>query len=182
MRRTKTKKEIQRLRKAAKITRDISAMIARHVRPGTRECEIAELIKEFMREKPGILNWMVEGWKKYQDDGLNPPDIVKIATRAYRADQDLIKGFIDEFCDTENPRARILTKDLYAAYLLWCRENNDNPLKNRTFFTKIEERGYLRRCAHYNNFKEFIGIKIKNEVREKLREVEDNKMQRKKLF
>ncbi|MCX6145708.1 MAG: phage/plasmid primase, P4 family, partial [Candidatus Kapabacteria bacterium] len=36
----------------------------------------AELMANFEHEKSGILNWMIKGWQDYQQNGLNPPEVV----------------------------------------------------------------------------------------------------------
>lgn len=42
------------------------------------------LLAEFEQEKTGIFRWMIEGWKDYQQNGLNPPESVLNASVEYR--------------------------------------------------------------------------------------------------
>jgi putative DNA primase/helicase len=49
-------------------------------------------------EGPGILNWMLEGYLKWCESGLNMPSKVQEATQLYFEDNDILQQFIDECC------------------------------------------------------------------------------------
>jgi len=63
-------------------------------------------------EGSGIMNWMLAGLRRYYAAGAfaNPPERVE-NTNAYRAQQDILKGFIPERC---------LRTDLHREYTAWC--------------------------------------------------------------
>ena len=82
-----------------------------------------EIFKEFEKEFPGILNWVLEGYMKYQDEGAKEPDSVKNATLEYREDSDTLGRFMDERCTKSN--SRISTRDLFRAYSSWCTTNSE---------------------------------------------------------
>ena len=75
-----------------------------------------EGLKERLKEEaPGILAWLVEGNIEWQRQGLNPPDIVKDATRQYQFNEDVLGNFIAECCDLiEYPSDA--DKDTYEQY------------------------------------------------------------------
>ena len=47
----------------------------------------------------GILNWAVEGYRLFKEEGLEPPEDVKSATAQYRQDSDRISQFIDSWLE-----------------------------------------------------------------------------------
>jgi P4 family phage/plasmid primase-like protien len=65
-------------------------------------------------EWPGILAWAARGCLDWQREGLGEPDEVRKATEAYRAELDLVQGFIDECCFV-NGNARAKASALHEA-------------------------------------------------------------------
>lgn len=62
----------------------------------TEDQEDRTLGDKLKAESSGIFNWMIEGFKKYQEQGLEiPPDVVE-ATKAYKEEEDDIGQFIKE--------------------------------------------------------------------------------------
>ena len=51
-------------------------------------------------EAAGILAWLLQGCLEWQAEGLNPPGTVKAATAAYREEEDTIRVFINDCCET----------------------------------------------------------------------------------
>ena len=92
-------------------------------------------------ELPGILRWAVEGCLLWQREGLGEPEEVKAATAEYKAEMDVLAGFIGERCVTrQGAWARFA--DLYAEYEKWCHESGELAEKKRTFGTRLKERGF----------------------------------------
>jgi putative DNA primase/helicase len=120
-----------------------------------------ELMELFEQEKEGILKWIIEGWKLYQKEGLTAPKKIVEATKAYRDDQDILAGFIEDCCDTSSSIAYCKAKELQNKYKEWCEENNEVPLKSKSFYAALEERGFKRRDSGHGREKEFIGISLK---------------------
>jgi putative DNA primase/helicase len=79
-------------------------------------------LKDKLREEgAGILNWAIEGCRRWQRDGLNPPAIVRDATNDYRQENRPLTPFIDARCLLQ-PHARAEMGKLYAQYTGWCDE------------------------------------------------------------
>ncbi len=53
------------------------------------------LFEKLKAEASGILHWLVEGFRMWRAEGLNPPDVVTAATDQYRRSEDLISQFIE---------------------------------------------------------------------------------------
>jgi putative DNA primase/helicase len=97
-----------------------------------------------MAELPGVLNWLIEGCRAWQQEGLTPPERVIAATADYREEQDVLGRFLSEACE-ESPAAVALGKDLYAAYEQWCRDVGERPVTMREFNAVLDECGTFTR-------------------------------------
>lgn len=59
------------------------------------------LSDDLKKEASGILNWMIEGYRLYKQEGLLPPEEVHQATKLYREEEDDIGQFIEDECVLE---------------------------------------------------------------------------------
>jgi putative DNA primase/helicase len=73
-------------------------------------------------EASGILNWAIRGCIKWQQQGLNPPTSVILATEAYQQAEDPVQEFLQERC-VFGAAYRVQASDLYKAYATWVKEN-----------------------------------------------------------
>lgn len=104
------------------------------------------LIDKLAAERSGILNWLIEGACKIQTDSwlLIPPEVVKVATREYRHDQDVIGRFADDCLDFTDPEARLPVRDMRAAFNTWCDENGERAkVTSRQFNDYFKGRGFV---------------------------------------
>ena len=62
------------------------------------EQQDAHLAEKLRAEYPAILAWMVRGSLDWQQGGLQEPQEVLVATDQYKAEQDVLGGFIDDCC------------------------------------------------------------------------------------
>jgi putative DNA primase/helicase len=92
-------------------------------------------------ELSGILNWALEGCLSWQRKGLSSPDKVKTATQEYRAEQDIIGGFLADCC-TINPNADETAANLYQAYIKWCTTNGEKTEAQTIFGGALKERDF----------------------------------------
>lgn len=106
--------------------------------PEEQDRTLPEKLRE---ELSGILRWAVEGCLAWQRQGLDVPDEVAAATEAYRAEQDVLAGFLAECCIV-NPLAKAAAKELYRVYVGWCEESGERPMAQRNFGMQLGERGF----------------------------------------
>jgi len=99
-----------------------------------------DLPSKLETELSGILDWAVKGCLNYQQYGLCEPDTVTTATASYRHEQDILGDFIEDCCIFE-PLATIPKADLKGEYQRWCQENSTEPVTQRTFRKRLEEKG-----------------------------------------
>jgi P4 family phage/plasmid primase-like protien len=81
-----------------------------------------ELPAKLRAERSGILNWLLEGYRQYVKEGLNPPAAVERWKEEYRTSLDPVAAFIDERCE-RGPMYRVDAMSLFVAYVEWCQEN-----------------------------------------------------------
>ena len=99
------------------------------------------LPEKLISEASGILKWAVDGCLEWLRDGLRPPGPVLEAVRGYRAEMDTIGQFLAERC-LEGKSLYVSSKDLYASYETWCRENGEHAVTQRALGLSLQERGF----------------------------------------
>lgn len=99
-----------------------------------------QLEHKLLSERSGILNWMLEGCLKWQEQGLNPPKIITDAGNEYRKESDVLGQWLDELCEID-PIKRTDQKSVYDSYRDWCRDGNFRPMAKAQFTRKLAERG-----------------------------------------
>lgn len=77
----------------------------------------------------------------WRNSGLRPPGPVVDATKDYREEQDAVRRFIDDCCeslrDAFAPAAALLT-----AYLKWREGEGEKPVSTKVFWQELTARGY----------------------------------------
>ena len=99
-----------------------------------------DLGSKLRSEYAGLLAWMVEGWKKYQVNGLPIPRAVAAATAEYRSASDKIGMFLAEYCRVGS-QFSCTTEQLYKAYERWCMAENERPVSKNRLTQLLLERG-----------------------------------------
>ena len=100
------------------------------------------LKEKLLKEKSGILAWLLRGYHEYQREGLNPPEIVFQQIDQYKEDEDTIQGFIKECCEIKE-NAYTNSTDLYKAYREYC-QNNNLKYESHAKFGKIMIKSFER--------------------------------------
>lgn len=126
---------------------------------GRKEAYVARMVRE---EGPGILNWLIDGFRMWWEDGLTPPAEVKAATEAMFRDQDPIGVALSEIFDStglEDDKAQ--ATDCYGAFARWCKINAVEVKSKTAFGTRLRELDYRKKAMNTGTF--YIGVKIKPE-------------------
>ncbi len=108
-----------------------------------------ELLDEFREELAGILNWALEGYRRYREAGFNIPAVMKTAGNEYRNEMDILGQFILE-CAVVNKGIDSNGKEVWQAYRGWCEERGEHALAGTRFYQKLRERGFEVRPGHAN--------------------------------
>ena len=115
------------------------------------------LEQKLMLEGPGILNWLIDGAKRWYKEGLKTPRIVLNATAEYREEMDVIGNFIKECC-VQKADASIRIKELFKAYQDWCIENNERVCSERVFSLRLKEMGFQKSRTAESRFWTGVGL------------------------
>ena len=117
------------------------------------------LREKLRQELPGILNWALQGCLNWQKNGLQPPEEVTMATAEYRADMDVLVDFLGDYCEVKQG-VSVKKIDLYNAYVNWCQQNSEEPIKINPFGTKMIEKGFNPKDKS-GNVRIWKGIQLK---------------------
>jgi len=114
------------------------------------------LDKKLLIESSGILNWMIEGCIKWQEDGLKVPKEIIEATEEYREDQDYLGEFFKQCCDIKTGE-KCSFKSVFLVYRAYCRIF-DMPTQGRISFidtldSKKFKKVHEERGSFYHGFR-----------------------------
>lgn len=102
-------------------------------------------------EADAILAWAVEGYRHYQERGMDAPAAVQAATARYQHDSDAVAQFIDARC-VINAAVSSSTTQLHNEFLAWARnEGIDGEMGRKQFGQALDHRGFkagARRLRH----------------------------------
>ncbi|MEV7032727.1 phage/plasmid primase, P4 family [Streptomyces sp. NPDC093272] len=110
-----------------------------------RDGDLPERLK---RAAPAVLGWVYAGWLSYQQQGLNPPDAVRVRTEQYRADSDTLGRFLGEKTIT-NPHGVVRARELFQAWSKWCHDvglKADEVGSEVAFAASMKARGFEKKA------------------------------------
>ena len=100
-----------------------------------------KLLEKLRAEWPGILNWAIEGCRRWIDKGLHTPDIVKANTEQYEVEMDPLAEFIADRCILDAASADTVGR-IKAEYADWADKNGERYKLNRNEFkARLEHQG-----------------------------------------
>ena len=85
----------------------------------------------------GIFAWLVAGYSKYKQVGLEMSSGMKKVIKQYERDNDLVLQFLEEKCEREEG-TYTRAKALYDAYKIWCRSNGYYAYSAKRFYADME--------------------------------------------
>jgi putative DNA primase/helicase len=123
------------------------------------------ILDKLEAEGSGILNWCLEGLRRYQANGcrLAPPAKVVAATARFRSESDMVGRFLAQEMKTD-PMGTIERTVLYKIYLKWCEDEGEKPVSNRAVIKYLRERGFGERKL--GGAMCWTGIRIKSAIEE----------------
>jgi len=126
----------------------------------TGEDEDLRLAEKLRAKASGILTWLVQGCLEWQRRGLEPvPECVKAATQEYKAESDVLAGFVADRC-IELPQASVKASEFYTEYKNWAEGEGlqgREVLSSTAFGRRMGER-YSKVKARNSNFYSGIGL------------------------
>ena len=91
-----------------------------------------------------ILNWLIEGFRLFKEEGFVEPESVVKATLAYQAESDIFAGFIEDAL-IRDPNCEEKTETLYNSYILWCKRTNNTNYQflQKRFKDELQKHGVM---------------------------------------
>lgn len=117
---------------------------------------------DILVEKAGeyIMLWLIQGAKKVIDLAYNikAPTCVTEAIEEYREQNNWFNHFLNDRCDTSDPKAESGSGDLYSAYRNYATSCNEFVKSTTDFYAALEKAGFKRVNRHNKRY--FRGIKL----------------------
>jgi len=99
----------------------------------------SNLLEDLKKEAPGILAWLVQGFREYEVNGLSPPPAVLQAVEQYKEEEDVVGLFISDCCVIA-PNEKAKGQELYDAYKNWCDREGRKPIWQVKFGEQLKSR------------------------------------------
>ena len=121
---------------------------------------------KLLAERDGILTFLIECYAEYNAEcrkhpggsGLGEPEAVKAEIRDYRASSDTVGMFLQECCDL-GVKKPTMTRQLFEAYEIWCRESGLEPLSQSSFGKCLGKKGFQPHKTAKGNGWRGVGLK-----------------------
>lgn len=117
-------------------------------------------LKDKLRaEWPGILQWIIAGAVDWYRSGLQVPEKVAAASRAYLDAEDVLGQFMDECLERDPATGGEFSSEVHATYTAWTERQGGHAMTQRAFSQAMRERGVT--IAKYRDGRRFVGWRVK---------------------
>lgn len=103
-----------------------------------------EVDAELRAEGAGILNWLVDGFRDFMAQGINPPEPMNRLKTALLEAADPVGVFLDEMTVRE-PGGNINVTEFYKVHERWCENEGRTLYQMKTVGDILVEKGFTRR-------------------------------------
>ncbi len=114
----------------------------------------------FQEEASGILNWVLEGCRAWQEHGLSAPASVMAFNNQYRENEDVVGQFLEAAAEIK-PGLICPVTDLRGAYDTWSQSVGEPPLKGRIWNSRLETKGFKRQSVRVGKTETDYGKVVK---------------------
>lgn len=139
-----------------------------------------ELKEKLETETSGILNWAIEGCLDWQSKGMQEPEIVRMATKNYSVEMDVVGEFIGDYCELGEFMAP--ASELFKSFQS---EMPSSDMTQRSFGTSLRRRGFekCRITKGVNKAKHgWKGLRLRSDAEaEQIQALIDSQRRRKRL-
>jgi len=119
------------------------------------------LLDKLKGEAEGIAAWMVEGCRRWLEEGLGDPPEVTEASVAWQAESDRFPAFLEEQC-VLLPDAWLPVSNLWPAYKDWCEENDERArLTKADFDERLRAMGCKQAKREGGTVRAWVGIRFR---------------------
>lgn len=92
-----------------------------------------------MAEKSQILGYLANYYRRYMEEGLEPPADMTKEVSDYRTEQDVVQNWIDECCE-KGPSKYAKASALYTNFVAWAKSNNEFVMSNTMFGRNLSKK------------------------------------------
>jgi putative DNA primase/helicase len=120
-----------------------------------------DLAEKLKAEWPGILAWMIEGCRQWQERGLDPPKAVLEATREYLEAEDAIGRWLED-CSVLDPNSWESSSALFASWNNWAITNNEYVGSSKRLIGMLcDRKGFRPGLSPDRTKRGVLGLKLK---------------------
>lgn len=109
------------------------------------------------KSAPAVLGWVYDGWLDYQEQGLNPPEVVRIRTQEYQASSDVLGRFLEERT-LATPHGAVRARELFSAWTAWCHASGEQSGTEKAFAESLANRGYTKKDRNIGRI--YLGLML----------------------
>lgn len=118
------------------------------------------LEEKLWAERVGILNWVIEGAKRYLAQGLTMSRAMQRELVEYRSESDVFGEFLSDKT-ADDSSGEVEQVKLFNAWRTWCESNGYRHGAKGTFTSRLGERGYGQRKS--GNKRYYVGLMMKDQ-------------------
>ena len=121
-----------------------------------------DLESKLWKERAGIFNWLLEGLRLWQKEGLLPPKKIQVATELYKTENDSVARWLSENTDTAQD-AEVEASEAYLNFKTFLQEQGEQAryIPNMTFWGhRMSEKGMTKKKNQKGRMV-YTGIRVK---------------------
>ena len=108
-----------------------------------------DLAAKLRRELPAIMGWMLDGYREWQAQGLNPPASVLADSSDFISRDDPFLEWKSERCCDVKLYGSDIVATLHRSYCDWAESNRLTPISRRDFATLLDDHDVERHKLKY---------------------------------
>lgn len=108
----------------------------RHFSPKEQDTHLKDELTD-QSAMSGIFMWLIRGYIRYKEHGLEMSDDLKRVVKQYERDNDIVLQFLENRCE-QSESGSIRAKDLYTAFKLWAKSEGAYVLSARKLNSEME--------------------------------------------
>jgi putative DNA primase/helicase len=123
-----------------------------------------QLQEKLVPEYPAILRWIIDGALDWQKNGLVRPDVVKAATNAYFVEEDTVRQWVEDCCNTSTqpPHYADTNASLFASWKNYANARGEDAGKAKGFSEKMQRLGFMPiKNQHSIRGRGYVGLKVR---------------------
>jgi len=94
--------------------------------------------------RSAVLNWLIEGYRLLQTEGLTIPEKVQAAIEAYAMEADTVSNFLREYTIAQAGN-RMPVKGLYESFVSWAKDYGYIQMTKTDFIKELERQYEVKR-------------------------------------